>query len=238
MLLNEDVSRRTLVHAAALDWMPSPAKGVDRRMLFRIGEEKARATSIVRYAAGSRFAHHAHPGGEEFLVLDGVFQDESGDFPTGAYVRNPPGSGHAPRSASGCTILVKLWQFKADDRERVVIMPGEGEDSELRAGVATSKILFEGAGERVMLETWRPNAEVAIANPQGLELLVLDGGFSEAGEALARWSWLRLPAGQDLHAKVGPEGARVWYKAAPLLHAHVCAFDNPQSRLESSGSNT
>ncbi|CCM79967.1 cupin domain-containing protein [Rhizobium mesoamericanum] len=237
MLLNEDLSRRTLVHAAALEWMPSPAKGVNRRMLFRIGEEKARATSIVRYAAGSRFAHHAHPGGEEFLVLDGVFQDDGGDFPMGAYVRNPPGSGHAPQSEDGCTILVKLWQFKADDRERVVIMPGEGEAGKLRAGVASSKILFEGASERVMLETWQPKAQVTIANFQGLELLVLDGAFSGAGEALGRWSWLRLPAEQHLHAKIRPEGARVWYKAAPLLHADVCAFDNPQSPSQSPGSN-
>ncbi|AYG67498.1 MULTISPECIES: cupin domain-containing protein [unclassified Rhizobium] len=238
MLLNEDLSKRTLVHAATLDWMPSPAKGVDRRMLFRIGEEKARATSIVRYAAGSHFSHHGHPGGEEFLVLDGVFQDESGDFPAGAYVRNPPGTGHAPRSEGGCVILVKLWQFKADDRERVVMKPGEGETGELHAGVAASKILFDGAGERVMLETWKPSAEVAIANPRGLELLVLDGALTEAVELITRWSWLRLPAGEDFHAKVGPGGARVWYKAAPLLHADVCAFDNTSSQPETSRNNT
>jgi hypothetical protein len=81
MLINEDLTKPVLIHADRIDWVPSPAKGVDRRMLFRIGEEKARATSIVRYASGSRFARHEHTGGEEFLVLDGVFQDESGDFP-------------------------------------------------------------------------------------------------------------------------------------------------------------
>lgn len=75
MLINEDLTKRALVHAAKLDWVPSPAKGVDRRMLFRIGDEKARATSIVRYAPESSFAHHEHPGGEEFLVPDGTFQD-------------------------------------------------------------------------------------------------------------------------------------------------------------------
>src|SRR6516164_3417206 len=98
MLLNDNLSARTLVHAAGLDWVPSLAKGVERRMLFRIGDEKARATSIVRYAPGSRFARHGHPGGEEFLVLEGMFQDESGYFPVGTYVRNPPGTGHAPSS--------------------------------------------------------------------------------------------------------------------------------------------
>ena len=39
---------------------------------------------------------HVHGGGEEFLVLEGVFQDEHGDFPAGSYVRNPPQSHHTP----------------------------------------------------------------------------------------------------------------------------------------------
>ncbi|HJU23553.1 MAG TPA: cupin domain-containing protein [Casimicrobiaceae bacterium] len=227
MLLNDDLSVRVVVHAAKLDWVPSPARGVERRMLFRIGEEKARATSIVRYAAGSRFARHEHHGGEEFLVLEGTFQDESGDFPPGTYVRNPPGTGHAPRSEAGCTIFVKLWQFGRDDRERVVRLPGEGHWAPLRAGVRSSVVLFEGSGERVMLEDWQPSATVELSNPEGLELLVLAGSFSEGLERLDCLSWMRLPAGHRLRAHVASDGARVWYKSAPLLHDDVCALDAP-----------
>ena len=80
MNLNSDFSARAAVHAARLDWTPSPIPGVDRRMLDRIGDEVARATSIVRYAPHSRFAAHTHGGGGEFLVLDGVFLDEHGDY--------------------------------------------------------------------------------------------------------------------------------------------------------------
>jgi anti-sigma factor ChrR (cupin superfamily) len=232
MLLNEDFSKRTLIHGAKLDWVPSPAKGVDRRMLFRIGEEKARATSIVRYAPQSRFARHEHPGGEEFLVLDGVFQDESGNFPVGTYVRNPPGTGHAPKSDEGCTILVKLWQFKANDRERVVRRPGEGEKGTARPGVASAEVLFDGSEEVVMLEEWKPNAVVEVANPTGLELLVIEGGCTESGDTLDRWSWLRLPAGQPIRAEAGPSGARVWYKSAPLLHEDVSAFDRRKTERQ------
>ena len=101
MRLNDDLSAPTVVHAAAMDWVPSPAKGVERRMLFRIGEEKARATSIVRYAPDSRFARHGHPGGEEFLVLEGIFQDETGDFPPGTYVRKSSGDRARPRQPDG-----------------------------------------------------------------------------------------------------------------------------------------
>jgi anti-sigma factor ChrR (cupin superfamily) len=56
MEINADFSRRVAVHAARLPWVPSPMAGVERRMLDRIGEEVARATSIVRYAEGSRFS--------------------------------------------------------------------------------------------------------------------------------------------------------------------------------------
>src|SRR4029453_2886488 len=116
MHLNADFTQRAVVHAAALEWALSPIAGVERRMLDRIGGEVARATSIVRYAPHSHFSRHAHEGGEEFFVLEGVFQDEQCDHPAGSYVRNPPTSAHSPGSEQGCTILVKLWQFDATDR--------------------------------------------------------------------------------------------------------------------------
>src|ERR1700731_2973833 len=73
------------------------------------------------YAPHSHFSPHTHGGGEEFLVLDGVFQDEHGDYPAGTYVRNPPTSSHTPGSKPGCTIFVKLWQFDPSDRTPVRI---------------------------------------------------------------------------------------------------------------------
>src|SRR5689334_7748145 len=121
MKINADFSRRVAVHAARLPWVASPMAGVERRMLDRIGDEVARATSIVRYAAGSRFSPHTHGGGEEFLVLDGVFEDEHGAFAAGSYVRNPPTSRHTPSSSAGCTLFVKLWQFDPADRKEVTL---------------------------------------------------------------------------------------------------------------------
>ena len=90
-------------------------------MLDRIGSETARATTIVRYAPQSSFSPHVHDGGEEFIVLEGVFQDEHGDYPAGSYIRNPPTSSHTPSSELGCVIFVKLWQFDLADRTPVKI---------------------------------------------------------------------------------------------------------------------
>ena len=92
MEINADFDQPAFAHTSDIKWLVSPMAGVDRRMLDRIGDEVARATTIVRYAKGSAFPEHTHSGGEEFIVLDGIFQDEHGDFPVGSYVRNPPGT--------------------------------------------------------------------------------------------------------------------------------------------------
>jgi anti-sigma factor ChrR (cupin superfamily) len=217
MNLNDDFAARAAVHAARLDWVASPIAGVDRRMLDRIGDEAARATSIVRYAPGSRFSPHTHGGGEEFLVLDGVFQDEHGDFGPGSYIRNPPGSRHTPGSAPGCTIFVKLWQFDPDDGETVrrdanaidwLAAPG-------RPGV-TLRPLYRAPREDVRLERWAPGSAVALADHDGIELLVLAGGFTESGETFSAQSWLRLPPDMPLQAVAGSAGATVWIKSGHL----------------------
>ncbi|MGN6118386.1 MAG: cupin domain-containing protein [Rhodanobacter sp.] len=218
MQLNADFSQRVAVHAATLDWVPSPVAGIDRRMLDRIGGEVARATSIVRYAPNSHFSPHTHGGGEEFLVLDGVFQDETGDFPAGSYVRNPPQSRHAPGSASGCTIFVKLWQFDPLDRTPLRRHPSalEFTPEELRAGVAV-KPLFRDVCEEVRLEHWGPHTRVRWpVLPGGGEILVVDGVFHESNEHFGRLSWLRLPPGAALDAHAGRDGCQLWVKTGHL----------------------
>lgn len=217
MEINADFEKRVVVHAAELPWVPSPMPGVERRMLDRIGGEVARATTIVRYAPESKFSSHVHTGGEEFIVLDGVFQDEHGDFPAGSYIRNPPGSSHTPGSAPGCTIFVKLWQFDSADRTHVrtdmnaldlVRVPD-------RAGVAIAP-LFEDKRETVRLEQWDAGAEVGLELPEGGEFLVLQGEFQEGSDILRTQSWLRVPKGGRLDARVGAGGARIWVKIRHL----------------------
>jgi len=212
MELNADFSQRVAVHAARIDWVQSPMAGVERRMLDRIGDEVARATTIVRYAPNSHFSPHVHTGGEEFLVLEGVFQDEHGDFPAGSYIRNPPESRHTPGSDDGCTIFVKLWQFDMADRNQVRV------DTNTRDFQATGRDgvelmpLFKDDHEQVVLERWAPGAAIDLDAPGGLELLVLEGGFAEAGEAFAPQSWLRLPKGGNAQLVAGGDGVRVWIK--------------------------
>jgi anti-sigma factor ChrR (cupin superfamily) len=226
MRLNDDLSRPVVVHAGRQDWAASPVSGVDRRMLFRIGGEVARATSIVRYAPGSAFPRHVHGGGEEILVLDGVFQDEHGDYPAGSYFRNPPGTSHVPGSRGGCTIFVRLWQFRGGDDVQVVRRPGEGRKVEKRPGAIAATVLFDDGSETVRLEEWAEGG-VTVENRRGLEFLVVAGGMRMGEEVLEAQSWGRLPAGAELGAEVGPSGAVIWMKDAPLLHPDVRPLPGP-----------
>jgi len=213
MELNADFTKRAVVHAGRMEWKPSPMKGVDRRMLDRIGDEVARATTIVRYAPESHFSSHVHTGGEEFFVLEGVFQDEHGDFPAGSYIRNPPQSSHTPRSDAGCTIFVKLWQFDMDDREHVNINTNtaEWEEHPARPGVETLE-LYQDEREYVSMVRMAAGVSVDLDAPNGMEFLVIKGSFQESGETFNTQSWLRLPKGGKGSLIAGQDGAELWIK--------------------------
>ncbi|MEM7702114.1 MAG: cupin domain-containing protein [Pseudomonadota bacterium] len=213
MEINADFSQPVFTHTGTIDWVASPMAGVDRRMLDRVGDEVARATSIVRYAKGSSFPEHTHSGGEEFIVLDGVFQDEHGDYPAGTYVRNPVGTHHVPGSEPGCTIFVKLWQFDPADQEQIAIDLNTLDlqaDPE-RPGVSHAP-LAQREYEAVALEHWAPGTKAQLSGKGGAEALILEGDVSHAGEAFGLHDWIRLPAGRALELTAGPKGARLWIK--------------------------
>jgi quercetin dioxygenase-like cupin family protein len=214
MELNADFTQRVLVHSADMDWQASPSAGVERRMLDRIGGEVARATTIVRFAPGHSFSPHTHGGGEEFVVLEGVFQDENGDYPAGTYVRNPPTTRHTPGSEEGCTIFVKLWQF--DPADRTQFRKDMAEALIPQAEGVRRALLHRDAQEEVSYYDLAPGATLEVDAPGGIELLVLGGGLTEGGDCLGAGAWLRLPEGRALSAEAGATGARVWMKTGHL----------------------
>ena len=230
MKINADFDQTAALHTAEMEWQASPMAGVERRMLDRIGGEVARATSIVRYAPGSVFSEHTHSGGEEFIVLEGVFQDEHGDYPAGTYVRNPIGTHHIPRSDNGCTIFVKLWQFDADDQKKFALDMNTLPLSPVgtRDGVSHA-LLSQRDNELVALEEWQANTHCAIGDAGGAELLILDGSLEWNGKTYRQHDWIRLPAGYETTAMAGPKGARLWIKTRHL-RAGSAAIQAPDAR--------
>lgn len=217
MELNAEFDKPVVIHTDQLEWKPSPMPGVDRRMLDRIGGEVARATSIVRYAPDSHFSAHTHTGGEEFIVLQGVFQDEHGDYPEGTYVRNPPTTQHTPRSKSGCIIFVKLWQFDSNDRNQF----RKNMADELGApsnGIATA-VLHRDEFETVTYSHIDAGAAYDNTDSGGIEMLVIAGSLVHRGETLAEGAWLRLPEGETLQVTANTQGAKIWIKTGHLAQA-------------------
>ncbi len=217
MKINADFDQRVVVHSADMEWVSSPMAGVDRRPLDRVGDEVARATTIVRYEPGSEFSPHVHTGGEEFVVLEGVFQDEHGDFPVGSYIRNPPHSRHKPGSEPGCVIFVKLWQFELEDRTHIRLRTDHMPAVPHRdlPGISVTP-LYQDDIENVSMQDWEAGAELTLDVPGGAELLVMEGSVTEQDDELKQFSWLRVPVGGRIEAKAGAEGARVWLKTGHL----------------------
>jgi len=184
-------------------FVASPIAHVTRRKLDRIGGEIARATSLVRYAPGSRFPVHSHDGGEEFLVLEGTFSDAQGDYRAGTYVRNPVGSRHAPWSHQGCLILVKLHQMAPAETGRTVVETG-----------FDAMPLFDDGRETVAIRRLAPG-EVRPVQDRDEEILVLSGEAVAGGCPLGRHGWARLPRARSIPLE-SATGIVYWSKLKPF----------------------
>ena len=225
MLINADFSCRASLLPEQHQWVQSPQQSVERVMLDRVGAEKARATSIVRYAPDSHFPHHLHPGGEEILVLSGTFSADDRHYPAGWYLRNPPTSGHQPYSDEGAVIFVKLWQMSADETHHVAIDTKDVTNWQ-KQGSRDVCELYSDTTEKVSLQ--RLNAGEVLFNETivgGAELLVLEGELIDAGQdyqsyqsyqSYQRGGWIRLPVDAQAQIKAGAEGATVYLKTGHL----------------------
>jgi anti-sigma factor ChrR (cupin superfamily) len=215
VLVNADRSVRAVVHTRREPWGPSPAPGVERIVLERIGDEIALATSLVRFAPNASFAPHAHDRGEEILVLEGELMDEHGVYPAGTYLRNPWGTRHTPRSRVGCTLFVKLRQLAKDDLARVCVLGATGR---CRLGPDESErelVLHEHGDERVALVRWRaggsapPNALLG-----GEELFVIEGDLDGPHGRHEAGTWIRQPRGSREPLRTGG-GCLLFVKSSP-----------------------
>lgn len=187
-----------------------------RRLLERHGDELARATSIVKYEPGAQFSKHRHDHGEEILVLEGVFSDETGDYPAGFYIMNPPGSTHTPYSTTGCTLFVKLRHLGVEQTQREVVdtnntpwLPG------LVDGLYVMPLMRQGSGSTLV--RWSPRTYF---NPHrhygGEEIYVVRGVFEDEHGIYPEGSWIRSPH-MSLHQPFSKEGCTIFVKTGHLL---------------------
>jgi len=214
--LNADFSARAVIETANMEWEKSEADGVLRKRLERIDADPEPVTTIVQYQAGSSFRPHKHIHGEEIFVLDGMFSDNHASYAAGSYLRNPPGSSHAPFSESGCTIFVKLQQFQKDDLQQLNIqtkeqawLPG------LVPGLGVMP-LHEFRNEQVALVKWQPNTIFqSHRHIGGEEIFVIQGTFQDEFGSYPQGTWLRNPA-NSFHTPFTKEGCTILVKTGHL----------------------
>jgi anti-sigma factor ChrR (cupin superfamily) len=219
MRLNADFTKRVVIRPEDYAWIASPANGVDRMMLDRIGDEVARATTIVRFAPNSAFDAHTHGGGEEYFVLDGVFSDEAGDYPAGTYVRNPIGTSHRPHiGPEGATILVKLHQFDTRDTVQMVVDTTRAQFEPTESDGVSHATLHSVPFETVVLERWVPGASTEKRTHHGgQEVYVLEGVWEDEHGRYPAGTWVRNPPG-FAEAGHAPEGCLLYMKTGHLAH--------------------
>lgn len=217
MRLNSDPTIRVVLHSEELPWQPSPAAGVQRRLLAREGGEDARATSVVRYEPGATFSQHVHPLGEEIMVLDGEFADEYGVYPAGTYLKNPPGSAHAPRSPFGCTLFVRLRQMDERELERIVVRPSDWRwHPGLVSGLEVLALAQFGATHTALVR-WAPGT--VFSKHQhfgGEEIFVLQGTFQDEFGDYPSGTWIRSPH-LSSHQPYSEAGCLILVKVGHLL---------------------
>ncbi|GAB6070630.1 cupin domain-containing protein [Thiomicrorhabdus hydrogeniphila] len=188
-----DFSQRVVIETLNQPWIGSPSEGVLRKPLEKEFAESGRTTSLVQFMPGASFAPHKHPMGEELFVLEGVFSDETGDYPAGSYIRNPPGSMHKPFSKEGCVLFVKLDYFEAGDLETVKIQTNF---EPRQPGIGNLKVmsLHSYATEGTALVYW-PKGEVFQAHTHfgGEEIYVISGELIDEHGRYPAGTWLRSP---------------------------------------------
>jgi len=218
MRLNSDFTIRTVIEPKDYHWVESPMPGVSRMMLDRIGDEVARATSLVKYESDSVFSSHVHGGGEEILVLDGTFGDEHGLYPAGTYIRNPIGTSHTPAVGSdGALIFVKLHQFDTGDLEQFVI---NTHDQPFRPGLVEGLSvlpLHQYKSEQVALVRWAPDTQFNTHRHWGgEEILVLEGTFYDEHGEYPKGTWIRSPHMSQHTPFTRSDGALIYVKTGHL----------------------
>lgn len=214
-MINMNFNQRLEIETVSMKWERSPASGVWRKPLEREDKESGHTTSVVRYEAGAGFPEHAHPLGEEILVLEGIFSDETGDYGPGNYIRNPPGSRHQPFSKDGCTILVKLNQFDAKDLQVVRL---ETHTQPWQPGIGGLEVmsLHSFSHEHVALVKW-PAGEYFQMHRHlgGEEIFVLSGEFRDEHGLYPAGTWIRSPHG-SMHCPFVEEETLIWVKTGHL----------------------
>lgn len=184
--LNMDYSKTIIMNGDSHQWVQSPIDGVIRCQFEREYSESGWATSLVRYAPGTYFSKHLHPGGEQFYVVEGTFSDDTGDYPADTYVQNPKNSSHTPFSKQGTLIFVRLGATDSFIHSQIVVH---------NFSQQSSPLIHTGRNDYLICNQEHTNNVFIKHN---VELLILRGHIQHQNTCLHPLSWIRIAATDQL----------------------------------------
>lgn len=100
-----------LVRSNAVEWQRLAEPGISGVWVkvLRFDEAAGRApTILLKFAAGSRYPAHNHPGGEEIFGLEGEVRVGGHTVRPGDFLYTPPEGKHAVSSRLGGLVLLTL----------------------------------------------------------------------------------------------------------------------------------
>ncbi len=219
MLIHADFSQAVIIKPEDYHWVKSPHGEVDRVMLDRIGDEIARATSLVKYAPHTTFPEHRHPHGEEILVLSGVFtENQNLHYSAGWYLRSPHQSVHQPSSEEGTLIFVKLMQIPTSETQTLRINTNDPAQWQ-EIGSRLICTLVDASYEHTYLEKLKPQQLFTEEAEGGIEILITQGQLVDKEIVYEAGTWIRLPPKTHAHFQAGLSGASLYVKTGHLASA-------------------
>lgn len=217
MKLNQDISRRVVLELSTLQWADSSLPGIECKLLDQHGDEILRSTSVLRYKSNTHIERQANMPGQEILVLEGVYEDDSGSYGAGTYILNPPGTSHATGSKSGCTIFVKNNAPALADAQRTTIDTRASDWFQGLVSGLTVLPLAEIATKHTALVRWAPETRFTPHRHYGgEEILVLEGVFEDEFGKYPAGTWMRSPH-MSGHQPFSIEGCLILVMTGHLL---------------------
>lgn len=173
---------------------------------------------LTRFDPGGFFPLHGHPGGEEILVLEGHFADETGVHLPGTYMLNPEGFIHRPYSSEGCLTFVKLRQHGGKTRQQIRTNIYQsawepGSIPQIQLQILDQQV---GYSEKVWIERWQPGTALSnLAETEMKEIFVIQGTWQDELGSYPAGSWLRYPPG-CVYSPRSEAGCLIYVKTCPV----------------------
>lgn len=214
--VNANVGQGAVVRPSDVAWFATDYEGVwFAPFEADEGVQCHPVTMLTRMGPGSFFPLHGHPGGEEVLVLEGVFEDDTGAYPAGSYLLNPEGFEHRPFTRDGCVTFVKLRQHGGAGRTQLRASFRLGSVPPTSGVELVPLYAQPGFGERVHAERWAPGSTRGpFLQEQVMEALVVEGTWCSEGDTYETGTWLRFPPGL-VPASSSPDGCTLYVKTFP-----------------------